>query len=80
VEDQARSAGGCAVWREMMKKIVAYCGVNSETNSTYLLLKESFHSLSKDNQINTLNELIQEFQHQLDFIKEYTQDTSIGHQ
>jgi hypothetical protein len=45
-----------------------------------LLLKDSFHGLSKDDQINTLNELIEEFQHQLNFIKEYTQDTSTGHQ
>ena len=63
-----------------MKKIVAYCGLNSKTNSTYLLLKESFHSLSRDDQINTLNELIEEFQHQLNFIKEYTQDTATSHQ
>jgi len=63
-----------------MKKIIAYCGLNSETNSTYLLLKDSFHNLSRDDQINTLNELIEEFQHQLNFIKEYTQDTSIDHQ
>lgn len=63
-----------------MKKIVAYCGLNSKTNSTYLLLKDSFHSLSRDDQINTLNELIEEFQHQLNFIKEYSQDTATSHQ
>ena len=60
-----------------MKKIIAYCGLNSKTNSTYLLLKDSFYSLSKDDQIKTLTELIDEFQHELNFIKEYTQDNAL---
>ena len=63
-----------------MKKIIAYCGLNSKTGSTYLLLKDHFHKLSRDDQMNALTELIEEFQHELNYIKEYTQDTSISHQ
>jgi hypothetical protein len=63
-----------------MKKIIAYCGLNSKTKSTYLLLKDSFYNLSRDDQMNALTELIEEFQHELNYIKEYTQDTSINHQ
>ena len=63
-----------------MKKIIAYCGLNSKTGSTYLLLKDHFHKLSRDDQMNALTELIEEFQHELNYIKEYTQDTSTGHQ
>jgi hypothetical protein len=63
-----------------MKKIIAYCGLNSKTGSTYLLLKDHFHKLSRDDQMNALIELIEEFQHELNYIKEYTQDTSTSHQ
>ena len=63
-----------------MKKIIAYCGLNSKTGSTYLLLKDHFRELSRDDQINVLTELIEEFQHELNYIKEYTQDTAISHQ
>jgi len=47
-----------------MKKIIAYCGLNSKTKSTYLLLKDSFYNLSRDDQMNALTELIEEFQHE----------------
>ena len=63
-----------------MKKIIAYCGLNSKTGSAYLLLKDHFHKLSRDDQMNALTELIEEFQHELNYIKEYTQDTSTSHQ
>jgi hypothetical protein len=59
-----------------MKKIIAYCGLNSKTGSTYLLLKDHFNKLSRDDQMNALTELIEEFQHQLNYIKEYTQDSA----
>lgn len=59
-----------------MKKIIAYCGLNSKTGSTYLLLKDHFHKLSRDDQMNALTELIEEFQHELNYIKEYTQDSA----
>ena len=62
-----------------MKKIVIYCGVNSKTESTYLLMKDSFHNLPKDNRIKVLNELIEELQHELHFIKGYSQDISKDH-
>ena len=80
MEDQTRPAGGRVLWRNEMKKIIAYCGLNSKTKSTYLLLKDSFYNLSRDDQMNALTELIEEFQHELNYIKEYTQDTSINHQ
>ena len=63
-----------------MKKIIAYCGLNSKTGSTYLLLKDHFHKLSRDDQMKALTELIEEFQHELNYIKEYTQDNSTSHQ
>jgi hypothetical protein len=62
-----------------MKKIVIYCGINYKTESTYLLMKDSFHNLPKDNRIKVLNELIEELQHELRFIKEYSQDISKDH-
>ena len=62
-----------------MKKIVIYCGVNSTTESTYLLMKDSFHDLPKENRIKVLTELIEELQHELQFVKEYSQDISKDH-
>jgi hypothetical protein len=59
-----------------MKKIMAYCGINSKTRSTYLILKDHFYKLSRDDQMNALTELIEEFQHELNYIKEYTQDSA----
>ena len=60
----------------MMRKIMAYCGINSKTGSTYLILKDHFYKLSRDDQMNALTELIEEFQHELNYIKEYTQDSA----
>jgi len=52
----------------LMKKVIAYCSFNSNTDLPYILLKQSFRDLSKAQQVSTLNELIAEFKSELDFI------------
>jgi len=60
-----------------MKKVIAYCGFNSQTELPYVLLKQSFRDLTEQQQISVLQELIEELQFELDFIT-VAQDTSTG--
>jgi len=51
-----------------MKKVIAYCSFNSQTELPYILLKQSFRDLTEQQQIVVLQELIKEFKSELDFI------------
>jgi hypothetical protein len=62
-----------------MKKVIAYCGFNSQTELPYVLLKQSFRELTEKQQIVVLQELIEELQFEMDFITG-AQDTSTGPQ
>ena len=55
-------------YNTLMKKVIAYCGFNKKTELPYLLLKQSFRDLTEQQQIAVLQELIEEFKFELDFI------------
>jgi len=62
-----------------MKKIVFYCGVNSETNDTYVRNAPEYLAMTNEERFNALSSIMIELCQELQFVHNQinTQETSL---